>query len=66
MTEHGMNPAKCPHGVVRAVECRTCDEVVCDRCGRTPGVASDGHTPYCHFCLHECTFTREQVEDAAR
>ena len=34
------------------------DDVLCDRCGRCPGVASDGSTPYCHFCSHECTFTR--------
>ncbi len=26
------------------------DELICDRCGRVPGVASDGRTAYCHMC----------------
>lgn len=39
-------------------------EVVCDRCGRTPGVCSDGWTPYCYVCSHECTFTRAELEAA--
>jgi hypothetical protein len=29
-------------------------------------VASDGVTPYCHRCLHECTFTRAQQAAPAR
>ena len=37
------------------------DDVVCDRCGGTPGVASDGQTPYCYVCMHECTFTRADL-----
>jgi hypothetical protein len=43
-----------------------CDEAACDRCGRMPGVASDGETPYCHVCQHECTFTRSDLAPAAR
>jgi hypothetical protein len=42
------------------------DDVVCDRCGGTPGVASDGSTPYCYVCLHECTFTRAEILSPSR
>lgn len=41
------------------------DDVVCDRCGGTPGVASDGQTPYCYPCMHECTFTVAEMRDGS-
>lgn len=37
------------------------DEVICDRCGRVPGVARDKRTPFCWICMHECTFTRGEL-----
>ena len=59
----------CPHGNY-APACKRCKarrdtEVICDRCLRVPGVASDGRTPYCHLCMHECTFSRGQIENGA-
>ena len=40
------------------------DDAVCDRCGREARprrISSGEHVAWCHYCCHECTFTRAEM-----
>jgi hypothetical protein len=43
-------------------------DMMCDRCGRaaTTRKSSVGRIAWCHFCVHECTFTRGELETAKK
>lgn len=58
-SEQGQHDLECAREGERVED--VLDEVICDRCGRDPGITEDG-VAYCHVCSHECTFTRGELE----